>query len=119
MSEEFIWEMAWRRALGLALFQMLIPIAGCYLGMLVAFYRKREWAPAILCTFCLVFLPAWPVGVLLALTFGWLRARRWQIGSFMALWTCLVVLAILDVVAALVLRDMDGASLRRLFGAGE
>jgi hypothetical protein len=117
--EEFIWEMAWRRALGLALLQLLVPVVGCYLGMLVAFYRKREWSAAALCTFCLVFTPALPVGLLLALAVGWLRARRWQVRSFMAVWTCLVVLAALDVAAVLVLRDLDGASLRHLFGSGQ
>ncbi len=117
MEQEYIWQMAWQRAFGLTLLHMLIPVVGCYLGILIAFYRHQEWSVAVLCTFCLVLCPALPVGILLALGFGWMRARRWQMRSFMAVWSCLVVLVVLDVVAAVVLRDLDGATLRRLFGS--
>jgi hypothetical protein len=116
VSEEYVWQMAWQRALGLALLQMLIPVLLGYAGLTIAFFRRRELAPAILCTFCAVLCPALPVGVLIALAFGWLHAARWGMRPFMALWTVLVVLVFLDWVAAAAFRDLDGATLQRLFG---
>ncbi|MCS6976289.1 MAG: hypothetical protein NZM31_04655 [Gemmatales bacterium] len=115
MEQEQIWQLAWQRAIGLTLLHMLIPVVGCYIGLLVAFYLQREWSAAILCTFCLVVTAALPVGILIALGIGWLRASRWQIQSFMVVWTFLVVLLALDVAAALILRDLDGATVQWLF----
>lgn len=53
--------------------------------------------------------------MLIAPGIGWLRAERWQSRSFMAVWTCLAIHLVLIVVAILVLRDLDGSTLKRLF----
>lgn len=116
IPEEYLWSMAWRRALGLALLELLIPVLVGYVGLTIAFFRHRELSPAILCAFCAVFCPALPFGVFIALVFGWLRAARWGIRSFMALWTGLVALGCLNVGATLLLGNLSGATLRRLFG---
>jgi fructose-specific phosphotransferase system IIC component len=114
--DEYVWELAWRRALGLALLQLLIPVLLGYAGLTIAFFRRRELAPGILCVCCAVLCPGLPVGLLIALAFGWLHAARWGMRPFMALWTVLVAIACLDVVAVAALRDLDGATLQRLFG---
>jgi hypothetical protein len=116
IPEEYIWELAWARALLLALLELLVPILIGYVVLVVAFFRHREASAGLICTFCAVFCVALPFGILFALAFGWLRAGRWGMRSFLGLWTGLVVLAAADVAAALVLRDLDGATLRRLFG---
>src|SRR5262245_34760240 len=116
MPDEFIWEMAWRRAIGIAFLQMAAIVYVFYLGLIVLFFRKREVSFGILCGICAVVPFAQPVGVLLGLIFGWLRAGRWQIKGFMALWTAIVMVAVLDLAAIIVLRSLDAETLRWLFG---
>jgi hypothetical protein len=108
--------LAWRRAFAVAFVQFSAIVYICYLGLIILFFRKREVAFGVLCAVCAVVCFAQPVGVLLALVFGWLRAGPWQIRAFMTVWTVLVVMATLNLTAAIVLLQLDTATLRQLFG---
>jgi hypothetical protein len=114
--DDYVWEFAGRGALGLAMLQLLVPILMGYVGLTIAFFRRRELAPGILCVCCAVLCPGLPVGVLVALAFGWLHARRWGTRPFMALWTVLLALVCLDWVVLVAFPDLAGATLLRLFG---
>jgi hypothetical protein len=114
--EDYVWGAAGRGALVLAVLHLLVPILLGYLGLTVAFFRRRELAPGILCAVFAVFCPGLPVGVLVALAFGWLHARRWGTRPFMALWTVLLALVCLDWVVLVAYPDLAGVILLRLFG---
>ena len=116
IPEEFIQEMAWRRALGIALVEICAVIYVSYLALTVLFFRKSEVAVGIVCAVCAVLCLAQPIGVVVALVFGWMKASKWQMRAFMALWSALVALALLNIIALLVLRQLDAATLRALFG---
>jgi hypothetical protein len=116
MPEEFIWAMAWRRALGLAFLELAVPILICYLVLTILFFQKGESSVGTLCVVCWALGLAIPVGVLIALIAGWQRAGRWQMRAFLSLFTGLVVLQTCNVVAILVLPNLDGTTLRWLFG---
>ncbi len=116
IPEEFVQEMAWERALLIALLELAVLILAGYLGLVIRFYLRGEVSFGLVCTFSLVF--CLPFGVLLALLIGWLRAGRWQMRAFMALWTGLVFLACLNFAALSVLSSLDAATLRWLFGSG-
>jgi hypothetical protein len=115
IPEEFIQEMAWRRGLGIAFVEIFAVVYVGYIGLIVLFFRKSEVAIGIICTVCAILCMAQPIGVLLALTFGWMKASQWQIRAFMALWSVLVALAVLNFSATLVLKQLDAATLRALF----
>jgi hypothetical protein len=109
------YELAGRGALVLALLHLLVPILLGYVGLTIAFFRRREFAPAILCVVCgVLYLP---VGLLIALAFGWLHARRWGTRPFMALWTVLLALMCLDGIVLVAFPDLGGMVLMRLVGA--
>src|SRR5262245_37564099 len=58
--------------------------------LIVQFFKKGEVSFGIVCTvmgFCCL-----PLGVPIALVLGWMKARAWQMLTFMTLWTALVVL---------------------------
>lgn len=115
MPDDYLHVMIWRRALGLASLELLALVILGYIGLTVYFFAKREIAVGIVCAVCTV--PGLPVGILIALAFGWLRASRWQIKAFMALWTGLVALLLLNVTAGLLLpHDVEAALARSLFG---
>jgi hypothetical protein len=116
MAEEFIWALVWRRALGLAFLELAVPILICYLVLTVWFFQRGETSVGILCVVCWALGPTIPVGVLIALIVGWQRAAQWQMRAFLGIWTGLIVLAVCNVVALLVLASLDQATLRRLFG---
>jgi hypothetical protein len=116
VSDEFFWELVWRHAFGIAFLELAAMILVGYVGLVVQFFRKKDVSAGILCTFCLILSCLLPIGVLLALLFGWLRAGRWQMRSFMAFWTGLVALAAFNFVAIIILRSLDDSSLRMLFG---
>lgn len=112
--EDYLWARAGRGALALALLHLLVPILLGYVGLTVAFFRRREFAPGILCVVCAVFCPGLPVGILIALAFGWLHARRWGVRSFMALWTVLLAVVCLDWVVIVAYPNLPGELLLRL-----
>jgi hypothetical protein len=116
VEEEYIWAMAWHRAIWLAFLELALPTVGCYVALTVLFFRKGETSAGVLCTFCGLLCPLLPVGVLLAVGIGWMRAARWQIRAFMSLWTALVLLQLLNFAAFVALPQIDPATLRRLFG---
>jgi hypothetical protein len=116
MPDEFLWEMAWRRALGIAFLEFSAVVCVCYLAMIVVFFRRKEIAVGILCAACAALVCALPFGLLMALVFGWINAGRWQIRAFMTLWTALVFVAAANVVAAVILSTLDATTLRSLFG---
>jgi hypothetical protein len=96
IPEEFIQKMAWRRALGIALVEICAIIYVSYLALTVLFFRKFEVAVSIVFAACAIICCAQAVGILVALVFGWMKASQWKIRGFMALWTALVVVAVLD-----------------------
>jgi hypothetical protein len=71
IPEEFIQEMAWRRALGIAFLEISAVIYISYLGLIVLFFRKSEIVIGIVCAVCAILCLAQPIGVLIALVFGW------------------------------------------------
>jgi hypothetical protein len=115
VSDAYFWEMVWRHAFGIAFLELSAIVLVGYVGLVIQFFRKGDVSAGILCTFCLMLCGLMPIGVLLALLFGWLRAGRWQMRSFMAFWTGLVVLAAFNIVAIIVLRSLDDSTLRMLF----
>jgi hypothetical protein len=116
IPEEFIQEMAWRRALGIAFLEVFAVVYVSYLGLIVLFFRKSEIAIGIVCAVCAILCLAQPIGILIALVFGWMKASQWQIRAFMGLWSALVALAVLNAAALLLLRQLDPETLRTLFG---
>ncbi len=115
-EEQLILQMAWYRAFVLTFMHLLIPIVAGHIGLTIAFFRRGEIAAGILCTFCVLCTLTLPFGLIVALAIGWLRAASWGMRAFMALWTGLVFLACLDVVAMVLLRNLDEASRQLLFG---
>lgn len=85
--------------------EFTVGVMICYLVQLVRFFRRRETAVGILCLLCLLLGGGGLLlGVPVALIFGWLRARRWGTGTFMALFTGLLVVTVLNVTVAAVIR---------------
>jgi predicted MFS family arabinose efflux permease len=77
--------------------EFAVGVLGCYCLMIVEFFRRRETALAILCVGCLLLcIIGLPLGVPVAIIFGWMRARRWSMQPFMALWTGLLVVMLLN-----------------------
>lgn len=77
--------------------EFAVGVVGCYCLMTVAFFRRRETAMAILCVGCLMACPiGLPFGVPVAIIFGWMRARHGSMQTFMALWTGLFVVMLLN-----------------------
>src|SRR5262245_19559043 len=104
IPEDTIQEEAWLHGLGIAFLELAALVAICYLGLVVFFFSKREIGIGVLCTFFFVCTGLLPFGVLLALVFGWLKAAQWGLKAFMAVWTLLVVMTALNLVALLMLR---------------
>jgi hypothetical protein len=109
-------EMVWRQGLLIALFELMALIMIGYVGMVIQFFRRGAISYGLICTFCLVCPPAVFFGVLFVLLFGWLQAGRWQLRAFMGLWTGLVLLAVLNVAAIVILRSLDVGTRWWLFG---
>jgi hypothetical protein len=117
-DELFVRAMAWRLGLGIAFLELVILIMAGYVGLVILFFLRGELSFGLICTFCLICIPAVVFGVPLVLWFGWLRAARWQLRAFMSLWTGLVFLAVLNFVFSLVLRALDAPTIRWLCGPG-
>ncbi len=112
-------QMVWLRAFQLTFVELFAVVYIFYLVLIVIFFYKREIGFGIICSFCAVFCPAEPIGVLLALLFGWFKAAQLQIRTFMAFWTVLVALAILNLAVALVIHNIDMMTWERYFGPRE
>jgi hypothetical protein len=109
--------MIWRRAVGLALLELSALVYLGYVGLTVLFFVKREAAIGVVCAVCAVLCLAQPIGIGIALVFGWLRASRWQIRAFMTLWTGLVALVGLNLATVLLPDNIQAFLARSLFGS--
>lgn len=80
-------------------------------------YRKGDTALGVPFTALLLLVGGgWVLGVLLGLTPGWVRARRWQARGFMAGWSLLSLLAAGDLALAVLMRKMSREEWRERFG---
>jgi len=85
--------------------EFAIGLLVCYLVQLVRFFRRRETAVGILCLLCLILGGGGlTLGIPVAIVFGWVKAGRWGIRTFMALFTGLFVAVVANIAAAMVVR---------------
>ena len=89
------------------------------MAIIIVFYVKREMSFAIICTVCTACFFAIPFGIVLALLFGWVKASQWRMVAFMSVWTALVAIVAINLIAMFALDSLDRETLRSLLGPAE
>ncbi len=113
MTDDGVHLMVLYRALGFAILELSLLIFLGFLGLTVLFFVKKERAVGIICAFCAVFCFAQPIGVLIALVFGWRWAGKWNIRGFMALWSGLIAVVALNVAIRFLVPEAEQAAFSR------
>ena len=97
--------------------QLMAFVMAGYLWLTVHAFRKGETSIGVIFTILLVIIGGgWTLGVVLGLIVGWTKARRWQIRGFMAGWTTLILLALINLAISAVMRKMSMEDWREWFG---
>jgi len=95
----------WVNRLAFASLEWVFAVFVCQIVAGVIAIRNRQSAMGIvLVATAILCFPGLLIGVPLGLVYGWTKARRWQIRTFMIFWTAIVIIATLNVVAYLMVR---------------
>jgi hypothetical protein len=117
MNDDLLTQDAWTFAFLIAAVELTVVVFVGYLRLTILFFRKRDAAVGLLCSL-LLLLPGcgWLLGVFVGLLFGWTRARRWGVESFMAFWSAVVLLAVVNYALFLVMGPMPVDRWQHYFG---
>ena len=103
MDPVLLTKQSWANGFLLAFLQLSALVLVCYVVMIVRLFRRKERALGWLCALLNLMIGGGQVvGVLIGLIFGWMKARAWGIRTFMAFWTALFLLALLNLAALFV-----------------
>jgi len=105
MNHELLTQQAWTISFLLAGLQWSALVVIGYFWLTILFFRKHNTAVGLLCILLLPF--GWFVGVFVGLLFGWTRAKRWSIQTFMTSWSATIVLAIINFVLFGIMQSMS------------
>lgn len=108
MSSQLFFQETWAVGLFLASLHFFAISLVCYLRLIAALFRHREYLVGVLlAAFFLVPGGGWVIGSVVGLCVGWRYSREWNIRGWLIVWSVALGIGAVDLALVVWLKDLS------------